>query len=158
VFVKVVQEAVLVGRAELAVHSAKDLPARATDGLLIGAFPERGDPRDALVGSTLDALAAGATVATGSVRRRAQRPDLTFAELRGNVPTRVERAVEFDAIVVAVVALDRLGLRERATDVLEPTAMLPQVGQGALAVEHRVGDDSIAAQLAGIDHQARRRM
>jgi hydroxymethylbilane synthase len=155
VFVKEVQEAVLDGRADAAVHSAKDLPARAADGLEIGAFPTRADPRDALVGTALADLPAGATIATGSVRRRAQlanlRPDLTFAELRGNVPTRVERAARFDAIVVAVAALDRLGLRDRAADVLESTTMLPQVGQGALAVEHRGGDAETAALLASID-------
>jgi hydroxymethylbilane synthase len=156
VFVKEVQQAVLDGRADLAVHSAKDLPARPTDGLVIGAVPERGDVRDALVGTALAVLPAGATVATGSVRRRAQlanlRPDLTFAELRGNVPTRVEAAAEFDAIVVAVAALDRLGLRHRAADVLEPSTMLPQVGQGALAVERRADDEAAAGLVAPIDH------
>ena len=116
VFVKEVQQAVLDGRADIAVHSAKDLPASAApEGLVFAAVPERADPRDALVGSTLDALPAGALIGTGSVRRRAQlaalRPDLTFAELRGNIPTRLEKAAGFDAIVVAVAALDRLGLR-----------------------------------------------
>jgi hydroxymethylbilane synthase len=150
-----VQVAVRDGRADLAVHSAKDLPASPADGLAIGAFPERADPRDALVGSSLRALPSGGTVATGSVRRRCQlanlRPDLTFAELRGNVPTRVDKARDFDAVVVAVAALDRLGLRAHAADVLEPSTMLPQVGQGALAVECRVDDVGVLAQLAAID-------
>ncbi|MGZ8763293.1 MAG: hydroxymethylbilane synthase [Acidimicrobiia bacterium] len=150
-----VQEAVRAGRADLAVHSAKDLPARPADGLVIGAFPERADPRDALVGSSLSALASGGTVATGSVRRRCQlanlRPDLTFAELRGNVPTRVDKARDFDAVVVAVAALDRLGLRAHAAEVLEPSMMLPQVGQGALAVECRSDDDTVIGHLAAID-------
>jgi hydroxymethylbilane synthase len=150
-----VQEAVRSGRADLAVHSAKDLPARSADGLVIGAFPERADPRDALVGSSLHALPSGGTVATGSVRRRCQlanlRPDLTFAELRGNVPTRVDKARDFDAVVVAVAALDRLGLRPHAAEVLDPSLMLPQVGQGALAVECRSDDHTVIAHLAAID-------
>ncbi len=154
-FATEVQEAVRSGRADLAVHSAKDLPARPADGLVIGAFPERADPRDALVGCSLFALPSGGTVATGSVRRRCQlanlRPDLTFAELRGNVPTRVDKARDFDAVVVAVAALDRLGLRAHAAEVLEPSTMLPQVGQGALAVECRFDDDALIAHLATID-------
>jgi hydroxymethylbilane synthase len=155
VFVKEVQQAVLDGRADVAVHSAKDLPASPAGGLVIGAVPERADWRDALVGSTLAALPAGALVGTGSVRRRAQlaatRPDLTFAELRGNIPTRLERAAQFDAIVVALAALERLGLADRATDVLGPQVMLPQVGQGALAVECRTDDDDTRARLATVD-------
>jgi len=156
VFVKEVQAAVLDGRADLAVHSAKDLPASDTPaGLVLAAVPERGDARDALVGSTLAALPAGARVATGSVRRRAQlaalRPDLTFSELRGNIATRLEKASEFDAIVVALVALERLGLDDRVSDVLDPSTMCPQVGQGALAVECRVDDADTHARLAAID-------
>ncbi|HZJ27422.1 MAG TPA: hydroxymethylbilane synthase [Acidimicrobiia bacterium] len=155
VFVKEVQEAVLDHRADLAVHSAKDLPARPVDGLVIGAFPKRGDPRDALVGSTLAGLGAGATVATGSVRRRAQlanlRPDLTFAELRGNVATRIDKAAEFAAVVIAFAALERLDLTARAAEVLDPTTMLPQVGQGALAVECRADDAEVRDRLAAVD-------
>lgn len=155
VFVKEVQEAVLDGRADLAVHSAKDLPALPVEGLVIGAFPKRADPRDALVGSTLAGLGAGAVVATGSVRRRAQlanlRPDLTFAELRGNIGTRIERAAEFAAVVIAFAALERLDLAGRADEVLEPGVMLPQIGQGALAVECRGGDAEVSEQLAVID-------
>jgi hydroxymethylbilane synthase len=147
---------VLDGRADFAVHSAKDLPATGTpEGIVLMAVPERADPRDVLVGSTLAALPAGARVGTGSVRRRAQlaalRPDLTFAELRGNIPTRLERAVEFDAIVVAAAALERLGLADRATEYLEPSVMLPQVGQGALAVECRTDDTEAHERLAAID-------
>jgi hydroxymethylbilane synthase len=156
VFVKEVQAAVLDGRADVAVHSAKDLPASAPpDGLMLGAVPERGDARDALVGSTLAALREGGRVATGSVRRRAQlsavRPDLEFAELRGNMATRLEKAGDFDAIVVALVALERLGLADRVADVLDPDVMCPQVGQGALAVECRVDDDETRARLSVID-------
>ena len=156
IFVKEVQQAVLDERADLAVHSAKDLPASAApEGIVLAAVPERNDPRDALVGSTLDALPAGGRVGTGSVRRRAQlaalRPDLTFGELRGNVPTRVERAGEFDAIVVAAAALERLGLEDRAAEILDPSVMLPQVGQGALAVECRTDDAETRERLAAID-------
>lgn len=161
VFVKEVQQAVLDGSADVAVHSAKDLPATGADGLAIGAVPERVDFRDALVGSTLDALPAGALIGTGSVRRRAQlaalRPDLTFGELRGNIPTRLEKADQFDAIVVALAALERLGLRTHATDVLDTDVMLPQVGQGTLAVECRADDAATLERLAAIDHEDRRK-
>jgi len=155
VFVKEVQQAVLDERADLAVHSAKDLPSETPAGLLLAAIPERVDPRDALVGSTLGALPTGAVVATGSVRRRAQiaalRPDVGFAELRGNIPTRLEKADRFDAIVVAAAALDRLGLGDRIAERLEPSVVLPQVGQGALAVECRADDDPTVARLRAID-------
>ena len=154
VFVKEVQEAVLAGTADLAVHSAKDLPSVTAPGLALAAVPERGDVRDALVGSTLAALPTGARVGTGSVRRRAQlaalRPDLTFGELRGNIGTRLDRAADFDAVLVAAVALDRLGLGPRATDRLDPATMLPQVGQGAIAVECRADDDRTRALLGPI--------
>jgi hydroxymethylbilane synthase len=155
VFVKEVQHAVLEGRADLAVHSAKDLPSEQIDGLVIAAVPERADVRDALVGSTLDDLRDGAVVATGSVRRRAQlaalRPDLTFAELRGNMQTRLGKASEFDAIVVAAAALDRLGLAAQITERLEPAVMLPQVAQGALAAECRADDTATREHLDAID-------
>ena len=158
VFVKEVQQAVLDGRADVAVHSAKDLPSLTPPGITIGAFPERLDPRDALVGSTLDALPSGARVATGSARRRAQlaslRPDLTFASLRGNVETRLERAADHHAAVLSYAALVRSGVTDRATEVLEPSVMLPQVGQGALAVECREDDAATLARLASIDAAA----
>ncbi|MBM3671534.1 MAG: hydroxymethylbilane synthase [Actinobacteria bacterium] len=155
VFVKEVQQAVLDGRADIAVHSAKDLTSEPTPGLVIAAVPERGDPRDALVGSTLDDLRTGAVVATGSVRRRAQlaalRPDLGFAELRGNMETRLRKAADFDAIVVAAAALDRLGLDEHITERMATNVMLPQVAQGALAVECGEDDDATRARLVAID-------
>lgn len=161
VFVKEIQAAVLDGRADLAVHSGKDLPSVAIDGLVLAAVPERGDPRDALVGSRLADLGPGARIGTGSVRRRVQlvdrRPDLTFGELRGNMARRLERAVEFDAIVVAAVALERLGLADRITEVLEPTDMLPQVAQGALAIECRAEDTATRAALAAVEHAPSRR-
>src|SRR5205823_3738650 len=103
-----------------------------------------------------DDLPAGGRVATGSVRRRVQlvnrRPDLTFAELRGNIGTRLEKASQFDAIVVAATALERLGLADRATEILDVSVMVPAVAQGALAVECREGDDTAGARLAAIDH------
>ena len=155
VFVKEVQEAVLEERADLAVHSAKDLPAETPEGLTLAAVPERADARDALVGSTLAALPTGAVVATGSVRRRAQlaalRPDIGFAELRGNIPTRLDKAEGFDAIVVAAAALDRLDLAARIAQRLSFEEMLPQVGQGALAVECRVDDVEARERLREVD-------
>lgn len=156
VFAKEVQEAVLRGDADMAVHSAKDLPAVTPHGLTIGAVPERADPRDALVGSTLDDLPTGSLVGTGAVRRRAQlaalRPDLAFGELRGNIATRLAQADRFGAIVVAMAALVRLGCAERATEVCSTSTLLPQVGQGALAVECRSDDEATRDALGGIDH------
>jgi hydroxymethylbilane synthase len=162
VFVKEIQAAVLDGRADLAVHSGKDLPALTPEGLVLAAVPERADPRDVLVGSTLAGLPVGGLVATGSVRRRAQlawlRPDLTFAGLRGNIATRLAKADRFDAIVMAAAALDRLDLDlgGRTVETLEPSVMLPQVAQGALAVECLAGDAATAALLAGIEHRESR--
>jgi hydroxymethylbilane synthase len=161
VFVKEVQAAVLDERADLAVHSAKDLPSVTAPGLRLACVPERQDPRDALVGSTLAALPTGARVGTGSVRRRSQlawiRPDLTFARLRGNVPTRVIKSSDHDAVVVAVAALHRLDLDDRIAEILDPDVMLPQVGQGALAIECRGGDDRTASLLAQLEDAAARR-
>jgi hydroxymethylbilane synthase len=157
VFVKEVQQAVIDGRADLAVHSAKDLPSTTPEELLLAAVPERGDPRDALVGARLEDIPTGGRVGTGSVRRRAQlaaaRPDLVFAPLRGNMETRLRKRVDerLDAVVVAVVALDRLGLRDDVSEVLNTTVLLPQAAQGALAVECRVDDAKTHARLAEID-------
>lgn len=162
VFVKEVQAAVLDGRADIAVHSAKDLPALTPDELVIGAVPERADARDVLVGSTLEGLAVGALVATGSVRRRAQlawlRPDLTFTGLRGNIATRLAKVDGVDAIVMAAAAVDRLGLDmgARPFELLGPEVMLPQVGQGALAIECRTSDATARALLSDIEHEPSR--
>ena len=161
VFVVEVQAAVLDGRADVAVHSAKDLPAATTEGLVLVAVPERADPRDALVGSRWVDLPAGAVVATGSIRRRAHlahhRPDLRFQELRGNIETRLARAGDVEAIVVAKAALDRLGLTPPVVDPLDPKVILPQVGQGALAVECRDGDQRMVNALSAIEDTAARR-
>ncbi|HVF33264.1 MAG TPA: hydroxymethylbilane synthase [Acidimicrobiales bacterium] len=166
VFVKEVQAAVLDGRADFAVHSAKDLPSSADlqpDGLVIACVPERGDPRDALVGSTLEGLPVGGLVATGSVRRRVQlanlRPDLSFTGLRGNVETRLAKVgAGVDAVVVAAAALQRLERPEAAgADVLDPGVLLPQVAQGALAIECRAGDERVLEVLRRIEHAPSRR-
>jgi len=163
VFVKEVQAAVLDGHADLAVHSAKDLPAVGHPDLVLVAVPSRADARDVLVGSSLDGLAPGAVVATGSVRRRVQlawaRPDLTFTGLRGNIATRFTKIPAGGAIVVARAAIDRLGidLTDVEHQVLDPTVMLPQVGQGALAVECRRDDHATRELLAAIEHPTSRR-
>lgn len=157
VFAKEVQQAVLERRADLAVHSAKDLPSETPSGLVLAAVPERGDPRDALVGATLDTLPTGGRVGTGSVRRRAQlasaRPDLVFGPLRGNIETRLRKRVDegYDAVVVAVAALERLGLMDHVSEVLDTTVLLPQAAQGALGVECRADDAATLSRLAEID-------
>ncbi len=157
VFVKEVQAAVLDGRADVAVHSAKDLPPATPPGLLLAAVPARADARDALVGRALDDLPPGAVVGTGSPRRRAQlanlRPDLTFVGLRGNMATRVERATTgaVDAVVAAAAALDRLGWGDRVAERLSVTRCLPQVGQGALALECREDDEDARTLLEAVD-------
>ncbi|MDJ0767403.1 MAG: hydroxymethylbilane synthase [Ilumatobacter sp.] len=156
VFVKEVQVAVLDGRADLAVHSAKDLPSTPHDGLMIGAFTERRSAADALIGRSLVDLPAGATVATGSVRRRAQlrraRPDLDFVELRGNIHTRLDRVPDGGAVVMAVAALEVLGLTDRIADRLDTAEFVPAVGQGCVAVECRVDDDRMRDALEAVDH------
>jgi hydroxymethylbilane synthase len=161
VFVKEVQAAVLDGRADIAVHSAKDLPSATPDGLVIAAVPERADARDAMVGASLEGLPVAGVVATGSVRRRAQlswlRPDLTFTGLRGNVETRLAKASGVDAIVVAAAALDRIGRSDSISELLDVDLVVPQVGQGALAVECRVDDDEKRALLATIEDEPSRR-
>lgn len=155
VFVGEVQGAVLEGRADAAVHSAKDLQPVEAEGLSLAAFPERADPRDALVGQPLAALGPGSVVATGSQRRRAQlaaaRRGLVFESLRGNIGTRLSKVPPRGAIVVAMAALDRLSLAPEGLDVLSTEVMLPQVGQGALAVECRSDDLPILELLAAVD-------
>jgi hydroxymethylbilane synthase len=158
VFTTEVQAAVLDGRADIAVHSAKDLPSSAelqVDGLVLACVPERADARDCLIGSTLAALPHAATVGTGSARREALlrhlRPDLQFAPLRGNIATRLARVGELNAIVGAVAALTRLGLGDRITEAFDPDVFVPQVAQGALAVECRADDAATRDRLTAID-------
>jgi hydroxymethylbilane synthase len=149
-FVKEIEEALLDGRADVAIHSAKDLPAEIAPGLELAAFPERADPRDALVGNstelTLDDLPQGARVGTGSTRRAAlllaHRPDLEIVPLRGNVPTRLAR-IESDglaAVILACAGLDRLGRGSVISERISPDILLPAVCQGMLALEGRSGE------------------
>ncbi len=156
VFAKDVQAAVLAGLADIAVHSAKDLPAGGSaPGMVIAAVPARGDVRDALVGAPLSGLRPGAPVATGAPRRRAQlswlRPDLTFCDVRGNITTRLGRTPSGGALVVAFAALERLGLLGEVAEALDPRSFVPQVGQGALAVECREGDEATRSKVWAID-------
>jgi hydroxymethylbilane synthase len=158
IFTAAVQQAVLDGRADLAVHSAKDLPAAQVPGLVLAAVPRRDDPRDVLVGrhrlTGLDDLAPGARVGTGSPRRvallRFLRPDLELVPIRGNVDSRVRRVHggELDAVVLAAAGLRRLGLAVEAAVPLDPETFTPAPGQGALAVEARE-DDTDALGLLG---------
>jgi hydroxymethylbilane synthase len=160
VFVKEVQRAVLDGHADLAVHSAKDLPTDRTAGLEIAAFCARRDAADALVGRALADLAPGATVATGSVRRRAQlqvlRPDLEFVELRGNIQTRLGKVPADGSIVMAVAALQILGLTDRVAERFDVDLFVPSPGQGCVAVECRADDPVTAARVATVDHRVTR--
>ncbi|MFT3916924.1 MAG: hydroxymethylbilane synthase [Anaeromyxobacteraceae bacterium] len=159
-FVKEIEDALLKGDAEIAVHSMKDLPAELAPGLVIAAVPVREDPRDALCSprwKTLDQLPKGAKVGTSSLRRGAQlkavRPDLELHVVRGNVQTRLNKATsELDAVVLAYAGLRRLGLAEHATQVLSPDEMLPAVAQGALALEARAADAATMARLARLEH------
>jgi hydroxymethylbilane synthase len=158
-FVKEIEDALLAGEAEIAVHSMKDLPAELAPGLTVGAVPEREDPRDALVApkhGSLAKLPRGARVGTASLRRAAQlralRPDLRIETVRGNVETRLRKATEeLDAVVLAHAGLLRLGLADRITQLFTPDEMLPAVAQGALALEAREGDAATLARLAALD-------
>jgi hydroxymethylbilane synthase len=156
VFVKEVQRAVLAGHADVAVHSAKDLPSTPADGLTIAAFTARRSPADALIGLALDALPQGATVASGSVRRRAElavvRPDLAFVELRGNIHTRLGKVPDGGSLVMAVAALEILGLTDLVAEVLDPSLFVPAPGQGCVAAECRTDDAGTADLLAAVDH------
>jgi hydroxymethylbilane synthase len=164
-FIKEIEEALLEGRADLAVHSAKDLPAAIAPGLTLAAFPERADPRDALIGrgpgTRLEELPRGARVGTGSLRRasqlRAIRPDLEVVPLRGNVDTRLGKLEEkgLHAVILACAGLDRLGLGDRIHERLSPTLLLPSVGQGTLAIQAREGDP-VTEDLEAVDHAGTR--
>jgi hydroxymethylbilane synthase len=156
-FVKEIEEALLERRADLAVHSIKDVPGLLPEGLFIACIPAREDPRDVLVApkhGNLEQLPKGATVGTSSLRRavslRAVRPDLEIVPMRGNVDSRLRKvdASECDAIVLARAGLVRLGLEHRATGILEPEISLPAVGQGALGIECRTDDARTRELLA----------
>src|ERR1019366_7094493 len=157
-FTKEIEEALLDGRADLAVHSLKDLPTELPEGLVLAAVPEREDPRDAVVGKKLADLPPGAKVGTSSLRRAAQllklRPDLQVESIRGNLDTRLRKLDEgqYDAILLAAAGLKRLGWGDRIAEILEPEQMCPAVGQGALAIETRAGFDAGLDVLAMLDH------
>ncbi len=159
-FVKEIEDALLNGDAQIAVHSMKDLPALIAPGLVVAAIPVREDPRDALCSpkwKTLERLPLGARIGTSSLRRSAQlkaiRPDLRMEVVRGNVQTRLNKASEgLDAVVLAYAGLRRLGLAGHATQVFSPEQMLPAVAQGALALEARADDAVTLARLAKLDH------
>ncbi len=160
-FVKELEQGMLDGRADIAVHSMKDVPMDFPPGLTLAVVCEREDPRDAFVSNrypALDALPEGAVVGTSSLRRqcqlRAARPDLEIRDLRGNVGTRLGKldAGEYDAIVLACAGLKRLGLADRITEALSPEESLPAVGQGAVGIECRADDQAILDLLAPLNH------
>ena len=164
IFVTALEGELAAGRIDLAVHSAKDVPLKERAGLVVAAFPERADPRDALVtaggGATLELLRRGASIGTDSPRRsgfaRIVRPDASVRSLRGNVDTRLRRLDEgeVDALVLAAAGLDRLGVGDRIDQRLDPGLMAPAPGQGALAVQCRESDSEVLELLAGIDDGA----
>ncbi len=167
IFVKEIEDALISGTIDLAVHSMKDLPSELPRGLKIGAVPKREDPRDALItkdGRRLSQLEAGAVIATSSIRRKSQirhmRPDLTVVDLRGNVDTRLKKLLSGDsgiqAIVLAVAGIRRMGLMEKVTEILDQDRMIPAVGQGALAVEVREGDPEVEAIVRSIEDPSTR--
>lgn len=160
-FIKELEEALLDGRAHFAVHSIKDVPAELAPNLVIACVPAREDPRDVIVtksGATLAELPAGARVGTSSLRRalavREARPDLVIEPIRGNVDTRLRKVTEgpYDAVVLALAGLKRLGWEARATEILSPEVSLPAIGQGALGIECREDDEATRAVLAKVAH------
>lgn len=161
-FVKEIEDAVLDGRAHLAVHSIKDVPTEFPEGLGLVAVAEREDFRDVLVsrdGLKLDELPSGARIGTSSLRRRAQllnrRPDLKIESIRGNVETRLSKIVteNLDGVILAAAGLNRLGLAHKITQHLEPGVMLPAIGQGALGLETRKDDKAVLDIISFLDHR-----
>ena len=163
VFVRDLEQALLEGRIDLAVHSLKDMPTAETSGLVLACVPERATAFDAVVGrtaATLEELPPGAVVGTSSIRRVAQvkaiRGDLVVAPLRGNVDTRLRKldAGDYDALILAAAGLERLGLAGRITQLLRPPAFWPAVSQGALAIQVRIDDERTRAAVIPLDHVA----
>lgn len=161
-FTKEIDEALLSGKVDLAVHSAKDVPTFLAEGITLAAYPARDDPRDVLVSEqavTLETLPRGATVGTSSIRRQALvkrlRPDLTVKLMRGNVETRLNKIAkgEFDAAVLALAGLKRLGHENRPYAMLDPANFPPAVGQGAIAIAIRADDDRMSRFVTAIDHK-----
>jgi hydroxymethylbilane synthase len=160
IFIKELEDALLANKIDLAVHSMKDVPTEIPAGLAFPAITRREDPRDCLIsrsGRSLKGLPPGARVGTSSLRRQAQlrlnRPDLEALDLRGNVDTRLKKldAGEFDAIVLAVAGVNRLGVTSRVTQIMNADVMLPAVGQGSLGIETRAGDPATRALAAVLD-------
>ena len=164
IFVKELEEALLNWDIDMAVHSLKDMPTDTPDGLRIAAVPQRADPRDVLISARgkLAELPAGAVIGTSSPRRavqiKAQRPELDIRPLRGNVDTRLRKVSsgELDGTVMAAAAMMRMGLEDRITEYLPVDSCVPAVGQGALAVEIRAGDDRISGLVSPLDHRPSR--
>ncbi|MCP9487084.1 MAG: hydroxymethylbilane synthase [Gaiellaceae bacterium MAG52_C11] len=160
VFVKELEEALLAGRIDVAVHSAKDMTSTDTEGLSVGAYPAREDPRDALCGAS--ELRPGMRIGTASVRRRAQllafEPTLSIEPLRGNIDTRLRKRGErgLDAVMLAACGLDRLGLGHEIGRRFDPEQLLPEAGQGALALQVRAGEEALVARAD--DSETRRRV
>jgi hydroxymethylbilane synthase len=161
-FTKEIEEALLAGTIDLAVHSMKDVPTVVPEGLILSAIPEREDPRDALIGKPLRELRAGDRVGTSSLRRAAQLHalgrGLVIENLRGNVDTRLRKLDEgqYESIVLAAAGLRRLGWAERIREMIDPEIMLPAVGQGALAIETRDGGGPALEFARKLDHPATR--
>jgi hydroxymethylbilane synthase len=160
-FVKEIEDALLRNEVDLAVHSAKDLPALIPEGLTLLAFPEREDPRDALLtegGKRFSEIPKGGTVGTGSLRRKAQllnlRPDLEVVPLRGNLDTRIKKlsSLKLDAVILASAGLRRMCWEAMVSEYFDPEVMLPAIGQGVLAVEGRVGDEKVLRAVAPLNH------
>ncbi|WP_040950148.1 hydroxymethylbilane synthase [Gorillibacterium massiliense] len=161
-FVKEIEQALQNGEIDMAVHSMKDVPSARADGLIIGAVPKRVDPRDALITkgvNSLEDLPQGARIGTSSLRRAAQllaaRPDLKVESLRGNIDSRLRKLTEegFDAVVLAAAGLIRMGWEDRISAYLPPALCIPAVGQGALGIECRGGDDFMVDLLGRLNHE-----
>ena len=164
-FVKEIEEALLNGKIDLAVHSMKDMPADIPEGLCIGSVPKREDPGDALIsknGKSFTELKTGARIGTGSLRRGAQllhaRSDIEIVPLRGNLDTRIRKleTEDLDAVILAVAGIKRLDLEDKITEVLPKRIMLPAVGQGALCIEIRQNDPQIESKVNKLDHRETR--
>lgn len=162
-FVKEIEHALSSGEIDIAVHSAKDLPATLPDGLTIGAFSKREDPRDVLVsksGLALDKLPNGARIGTSSPRRQAMlksmNPHLNVIPVRGNVGTRLQKARrdDYDGVILAAAGINRLGKQSEITEYFDPNTFVPDTGQGSLAVEARESDSAVLAMLASVNHDA----
>jgi hydroxymethylbilane synthase len=160
IFVKELEEALLDGRIDLAVHSLKDMPTELPEGFCLAAVTRRLDPRDVLISRSrrLDELETGSRIGTGSLRRAVQigayRPDLEVCSIRGNVETRLRRVADgdLDGVILAAASMTRLGLEHRINEYLPPEHFLPAVGQGALMIETRLGDEDTTALVAPINH------